>query len=99
MDLLNITSASLDAHLSSRASTSPLSSPPDIMSQSDDNDEDEDWDDCDNDTSDESLGTEALGDIDTAGPTGPTYRTRQKLQTIVNTLQRVKWSFKQFIHA
>ena len=81
-------------------STSPLSSPPpDIMSQSDDDDEDDDWDDCDNDANDESLGTEALGDIDTAGPTGPTYRTQQKLQAVVNTLQRVRWSFKQFIHA
>ena len=66
------------------------------MSQSDDDGECEDWDDCDNHPSDGNLDTEASRDIGTAGPT---FRTRGKLQAVVNTLHQVKWSFKQFLHA
>ena len=56
MDFLNVSSASLNAHSSSRASTSPLSSPPsNIMSQSDDDDEVENWDTYDNHPSDGNL--------------------------------------------
>ena len=66
------------------------------MSQSDDDGECEDWDDCYNHPSDGNLDTEASRDIGTAGPT---FRTRGKLQAVVNTLHQVKWSFKQFLHA
>jgi hypothetical protein len=97
MDFLNVSSAPLDAHSSSRASASPLSSPPpNIMSQSDDDDEVKNWDTYDNHPSDGNLYTEALRDIDAAHST---YRTRQKLQAVVDTLKQVRWSFTQFIHA
>jgi hypothetical protein len=62
----------------------------------DDDDWDDDYEDDDNDISDASLATDVLRDIDIAAPT---YRTRSKLQAVINTLLKVRWSFRQFLHA
>jgi len=58
MDHLNIMSAPLNAHSKPRASMNPL---PDIMSQSNDEDKDSHYN---NDIRDDSLGNDALRDID-----------------------------------
>lgn len=68
----------------------------DIMAQSDDEESEEDWDDDDIDLGNSSLNQ---GILACAEVEGNTYRTRQKLQVMVNTLRHVGLSFRQFVYA
>jgi hypothetical protein len=72
-------SAPLNAHLKPRSSRASMSPPPDIMSQSNDEDKDSDYN---NDIRDDSLGSDALRDIDDT-VAQPYSRTRGLLRRSV----------------